>query len=229
MRRNGGPLVKIMQSGSAKANEDFTKISFTLFLILMPAFLIIIATLLLAMQYKQLHAFVSPQKMPMVEIARSAEAEAQIQARVQDFFRSKAESLSLDAPDLNHFLRTSASLMAQNLDYHIEIQDTLFLAKNSLPVEHLHGVLAFLARLLHVKGFLNSEMGGYPEFSKGRIHLIPVTATMNGIKAPISVLDKKGDIDPRDWVENKDFYDSAMTLLSEIKFRQGRLLFVKRR
>ena len=101
-------------------------------------------------------------------------------------------------------------------------------ARNSLPVEHLNGVLATLAKLLHVHGYLNSEMKGYAKVEGGNLYLVPVVAKMNGIMAPPSVLSSKGKIDVREWIADKEGFDRAMQRLADIKIRAGHLLLIRR-
>jgi hypothetical protein len=71
-------------------------------------------------------------------------------------------------------------------------------------------------------------MKGYVSLEKGKISLVPVSATMNGIVAPVSVLNRKGGIDPTEWIEDRGLYNRALSQLSEIKVQNGTLVFVKR-
>ncbi len=212
------------------SHPTFFKGSFLIFLLFLPAFLFIILTILIAMQYKQLRAFVSPQKVELVEIPISPEAEVKAVSRVSTFLSQGGhDTLSLSSDEINHLLRSSKSLSALHLDYHMDFQDTLLVARNSLPVDHLNGVLSLLAKTLHIKGYLNSEMKGYISLEKGKISLVPVSATMNGLAAPVSVLNRKGGgIDPAEWMEDKEAYNRALNLLSDIKVRDGSLLLIKK-
>jgi hypothetical protein len=211
---------------------------FLLFLLMMPAFILVIAGLLVAMQYKQLHAFVSEKPMEMATVPVSPEAQAQVLAKVRGFIAAAAASpatatagsdtLVLTALEINHLSRTSKVLIDQHLDYKLDLSDTLLVARNSLSVSTLRGGLGTLAALLRVKGFLNSEMKAYPEFREGKITMIPVAAVMNGMPAPASVLNQKGPIDVRDWVTDKAFYDQALGNLAEVKVNQARLLLIRK-
>jgi hypothetical protein len=196
---------------------------------MMPAFLLIIATLLIVMQYKQLRAFVSEKPMQLASVPESREMETQVQSRIHGFFEGNdGDTLSLSADDVTHLSRTSRVLDGQHLDYHFELGDTVLIARNSLPVSALKGPIAFIAKMLRVHGYLNSEMRGYPEFKDGKITIVPTGAVMNGMPAPVSVLNQKGPIDVGDWVSDKAFYDKALASLSAIKVRDGRLLLIRK-
>lgn len=202
---------------------------FFIVLLMMPAFLFLIFLLLMVMQYKQLRSFVSEKAMPIDVVPVSMEVQAQTLAKVRFFFSdSAADTLSMTAEELNHFVRTSNSLKELNFDYHFEMEDTLIVARNSLPVTSMHGLPALLAKVTGIRGYLNSVMKGYPELKEGRISMIPVFAEMNGVPAPASVLTFKGTIDIGEWVADKAFYDQAIAVLAEVKIRAGRLLLIKR-
>ena len=93
----------------------------------------------------------------------------------------------------------------------------------------MRGPASFVAKVTRMRGYLNSVMKGYPELKAGQITLVPVSATMNGVNAPLTALSRNGNVNIRDWVEDKDFYDRAVAQLAEIKIRGGRLLLIKRR
>jgi len=180
------------------------------------------------MQYKQLRAFISPHPMELVTIPKSPEAEAAVLAKLHGFFTvGGTDTLSLSVEELNHLIRTSKTLSALDLDYHVDLQDTLLVVRNSLPATHLQGILALLAKVLHVKGYLNSDMKGYATVDKDQVNLIPISATMNGVDAPMSVINRKGGVDPAEWVEDKDFYNQVLSHLAAIKVRNGHLLLIK--
>jgi hypothetical protein len=103
----------------------------------------------------------------------------------------------------------------------------LLVARNSLPVESLNGFLAAMAKILRVRGYLNSEMKGYPLLEGGRLYLVPVSAVMNGVAAPPSVLSSKGKLEPREWVADKEAFDRAAAILTAVKIRGGRLLLIR--
>lgn len=220
-------------------NQPLMKGPFFIFLLLLPAFLFLVFLILMAMQYKQLKALVAPRPEELPLIRTSPESQARVRAELDSFLlapgsspnaapRNTQDTLSLDAADLNDLIRSSEALEKLHLDYHLSLEDTLLVARNSLPVEHLNGVLAALAKLFHVHGYLNSEMKGYPKLEGGNLALVPVVAKMNGIMAPPSVLSSKGKIDAREWVADKDGFDRAMQRLAEVKIRGGRLLLIRR-
>ncbi|MDB5102455.1 MAG: hypothetical protein JWP91_144 [Fibrobacteres bacterium] len=212
---------------------------FFIFLLMMPAFILLIILLLVVMQYKQLHSFVSPQPMPLSVIPDSPEAQERARARITDFLGDTArdsattavhrpDTLIVSAEEINQLARSSRTLSDMKLDYHLDLEDTLLVARNSLPVEHLRGFLATMARVLRVKGYLNSEMKGYPEFKDGTITIVPTSAVMNGQAAPVSVLGK-GKLDVRDWVEDKAVFDRALAHLADVKIRDDHLILIKKR
>ncbi|MDQ3003739.1 MAG: hypothetical protein M3Y08_21075 [Fibrobacterota bacterium] len=209
---------------------------FFIFLVMMPAFLLLIFMLLVVMQYKQLRSFIADKPMHMVVVPESAATQEQVRGKVKQFFavsgeisKAGAETLSISTEEVNHLTRSSRSLSDLKLDYHLGLEDTLLVARNSLPVTSLRGTLAAMAKILKMKGYLNSEMKGYPEFKDGKIILVPTAAVMNGQPAPISVLESKGRIDLREWVADKEFYDKAIANLAEVKIHDDQLLLIKKR
>ena len=206
---------------------------FFIFLLMMPAFLGLIILLLVAMQYKQLRSFVSDKAMPLDPIPDSPAAQEKARARILEFLADRggdtaSDTLAVSGEEINHLAKGSKTLSDMRLDYHLDLKDTLLIARNSLPVDRLQGFMSTMARLLRVKGYLNSEMKGYPEFRDGKVVLIPVSAVMNGQVAPVSVLDSKGKLDVRDWIADKDAYDRAIARLADIRIREGRLLLIKK-
>ena len=207
---------------------------FFIFRLMMPAFLGLIILLLVAMQYKQLRSFVSDKPMPLDSIPDSPEAQEKTRARILGFLKSRetdsaaSDTLVVSAEEINHLAKNSKTLSDLRLDYHLDLKDTLLIARNSLSVDRLQGFMSTMARLLRVKGYLNSEMKGYPDLKDGKLVLVPVSAVMNGQAAPVSVLDSKGKLDVRDWIADKDAYDQAIANLAEVKIRDGRLLLIKK-
>lgn len=203
---------------------------FFIALLMMPAFLLLIFLLLMIMQYKQLRSFASDAPMPIAAVAKSRDAEEKTVARVHGFFADTAmDTLSITSVDFNHFLRTSQALNDQKFDYHFDLEDSVLVARNSLPVSSLRGLPGLLAKVTGISGYLNSVMKASPRFQDGKITLTPVSAVMNGAPAPATVLESKGVIDVREWVADKEFYDRSLEATSEVKIRDGRLLVIKRR
>lgn len=207
---------------------------FFIFLLLMPAFFVLIVLILIAMQYKQLKALVSPRPAELAQVQTSPESQARVRAKLDSFLlapsatdSSRRDTLSLDASELNDLIRNSEALENLHLDYHLSLEDTLLVARNSLPVEEMKGVLAKLAKLLHVHGYLNSVMKGYPKLESGKLVMVPVAAMMNGVSAPPSVLSSKGKIDAREWVSDKEAFDRATAHLTDVRIRGGRLLLIR--
>jgi hypothetical protein len=205
---------------------------FFIFLMMVPAFFVIIFLILLAMQYKQLKSFVAPQPAQLPASEVTPESQARTKARLREFLAkpetgNTQDTLALDAADLNNLVQGNPSLAKLGLDYRLDVQDTLLVARNSMPVERLPAPMSTVAKLTRVKGWLNSEMKGYPKLEGGKIILEPVSAVMNGIKAPASVLSSKGNLDLRDWVSDKDAYDRAIAGIKAVVVRDGRLLLIR--
>lgn len=224
----------LSQSRNAAGNQPLMKGPFFIFLLLMPAFLVLVFFILMAMQYKQLKALVSPRPADLPQVQTSPESQARIKAELDSFLvapgatdRNGKDTLALDAADLNDLIHGSEALEKLGLDYHLSLEDTLLVARNSLPVERMRGALATLAKLLRVHGYLNSEMKGYPKLEGGKLYLVPVAAIMNGIPAPPSVLSSKGKIEAREWASDKDAFDKAAGRLADVKIRRGRLLLIR--
>ncbi len=231
------------------ASPNVAKGPFFLFFLMMPAFVVLILILLVAMQYKQLRAFVSPQPMELRVVPESRDAQEQVRVKLKAFLAAKpapgaasgdsapgdpargnaGDTLSLGSEEINHLARSSRPLADLKLDYQLDLEDTVLIARNSLPVEKLRGALSTLAKLLRIHGYLNSEMCGYPVFKDGKLIVVPSAAKMNGMAAPVSVLGTRGQLDVRDWVSDKDLYDQAMASLSDLRIRGGKLILIKRK
>lgn len=211
----------------------FFKGPFLLFVLFVPCFLLLIFALLLAMQYKQLRAFISPQPIELEVIPKSLESEVAILNRVHEFFAAEnkvkglSDTLTLSVADMNHLVRTSQTLSSLNLDYHLDLLDTIFIARNSLSSSHLSGILSLLSKVLNVKGYLNSEMKAYPVIEKGAIKLMPLAAIMNGLDAPVSVLNRKGGVEISEWVTDQTFYHLVLSRLQSVQIRDSKLLLIK--
>lgn len=221
-----------MTPATAKENPEgwtFNKSSFVIFLFFLPAFFLMVLALLAAMQYKQFRAFVSPEPAVLSRITTSPQEEESVRSRVRSFFSGPGlDTLALSSEDLNHLIRTSKSLSDLNWDYHLDLTDTLLVARNSIPVKNMKGVVSTLLKLMRVKGYFNSVMAGRPDLKDGHLTLVPVSATMNGQSAPVSALSRNGNVDVREWVEDKAFYDQAIGRLGAIVIRGGRLLLIKK-
>ena len=213
--------------------DPAARTSFLIFLFFLPAFFLIIGGLLLAMQYKQLRVFLSPQPEAIPYLPKSPEEEAQVTAKVRGFFApaaaDSADTLRLSARELNHLIRTSRALETAGWKYHLEMQDTLLTARSSVSARDMKGAVSILLKVMRMHGYFNSSMRGYPRLEAGKIELVPVAATMNGLPAPVSALSRKGNVDPRDWVEDKAFYDQALGRLSEVRVRGGELLLIRKK
>jgi hypothetical protein len=210
---------------------------FFIFLLMMPAFLGLIALLLLAMQYKQLRSFVSDKPMALDSIPDSPEAQERARLKIHAFLTGAgktdsvpdADTLVVTKDEINQLARGSRALTDMQLDYHLDFEDSLLVARNSLSVERLNGFMSTMARLMRIHGYLNSVMKGRPELKEGTLTIVPVSAVMNGVSAPVSVLDSKGRFDVRDWVSDKDFYDKALANLAGIRIRGGELILTRKR
>jgi hypothetical protein len=203
---------------------------FMFFLLILPCFLVVILLLLAAMQYKQMRSFLSDKPFGAAVLPESPEAQAHVVDTLRAFFGdTAADTLALGAPDLNYLIRSSAALRKTGWHYAIGLEDTVFTASNSLPVQEMRGPASWIARVMRMRGYLNSVMKGYPELKDRQITLVPVSATMNGIKAPLTALTRKGNLSLREWVEDKAFFDQAVAQLSEVKVAGDKLLLVKRR
>jgi len=186
------------------------------------------------MQYKQLRAFVSPTPIQLTSIPKSADAEEKVLEKLHSFFANEnktqlqPDTLALTTEEINHLIRTSESLSALKLDYHLELEETTLVARNSLPSSHLIGVLSLLSKVLRVEGYLNSEMEANLTFEKDEIKLMPLAAKMNGLDAPVSVLNRKGGVDLSEWIADQGFYHLVLSRLQAVQIRHAQVLLIKK-
>jgi hypothetical protein len=211
-------------------NAPFHKSSFLIYLLFVPAFLILMLMLLMAMQYKQLRILVAKDPVVMDTVVASAEAQDSVQVLVKTFFAEPGpDTLALSRADLNHLMRSSTVIRDLGWSYHLTLEDTLLVARTSMPASSMTGPAGKLIRLFRLKGWLNSEVRLRGKFITGnRFVLDPVSAVMNGESAPPTALTKQGELDPRDWVTDKDAYDKAVARLEAASIRDGRLLLLRK-
>ena len=210
-------------------NAPFHKTSFLIYLLFVPAFLLLMVLLLLIMQYKQLKILVAPEPTAYVPVPESSAAQDSLVDLLKSFFAAPgADTLALSSTDLNHLIRASRTIRDLGWDYHLELEDTLLLARTSLPAQEMTGPAGKLIRLMRIKGYLNSEVRIRPKLQPGKLILDPVSAVMNGQAAPPTALTKQGELNPRDWVEDKDGFDKAVARLDTVRIRDGKLLLVRK-
>lgn len=210
-------------------NAPFHKTSFLIYLLFVPAFLLLMVLLLAVMQYKQLKILVSPEPVRSATVPESRAAEDSLVSLVRAFFAAPgADTLALTSADLNHLIRTSKTIRELGWNYHLEFEDTLLLARTSLPAQEMTGPAGKLIRLMRIKGYLNSEVRIRPKLQPGKLILDPVSAVMNGQAAPPTALTKQGELNPRDWVEDKEGFDKAVGRLETVRIRDGKLILMRK-
>lgn len=211
-------------------NAPFHKSSFLIYLLFVPAFLILMILLLAAMQYKQLRILVAKEPLVMDKVPESKSAEDSISAAVWAFFGEPgADTMALTAVDLNHLMRSSKVLRDLGWTYHLTFEDSLLVARTSVPAAEMTGPAGKLIRLFRMKGWLNSEVRARGKFiTGGKFVVDPVSAVMNGERAPATALTKQGEMMPRDWVQDKDAYDKAVARLEAAPIKDGRLLLIRK-
>lgn len=210
-------------------NAPFHKSSFLIYILFVPAFLILMVMLLLVMQYKQLKILTSPAPADFERIPESKSAEDSVAALVKAFLAAPgADSVALTAADFNHLARSSGHLRTLGWTYHLSFEDTLAVARTSVPATEMTGPAGKLIRLMRIKGWLNSEVRIRPRLGDGKLIVDPVSAVMNGEAAPPTALTKQGEMNPREWVSDKAAYDSAVGRLEAVRIRNGRLILVRK-
>lgn len=210
-------------------NGPFHKSSFLIYLLFVPAFLLLMVLLIVAQQYKQLKILVAPAPVDLPYAPQSRSAEDRVTAALKAFLEAPgADTLALSAEDLNHLARASRTIREMGWKYHLEMADTLAVIKTSFPASEMRGPAGKLIRLMRVEGYLNSEIHAYPRLDQGKLILVPLRARMNGEAAPPTALTKQGDLNPRDWVEDRAAYDRALARLASVRIRDGRLLIVRK-
>lgn len=221
--------MKASQLEGGPGNAPFHKSSFLIYLLFVPAFLLLLLMLLGIMQWKQLKVLTSPEPADIAHVPESKAAEDSLAASVRDFFAAPgADTLALSGDDLNHLIRASKTIRDLGWRYHLEFEDTLAVARASVPAAQMTGPAGKVIRLFGIKGWLNSEVRIRPKLASGKLILDPVSAVMNGEAAPPTALTRQGELDPRDWVEDKAAYDAALARLEAIRISDGRLLLIKK-
>ena len=221
--------MKAAQLEGGPGNGPFHKSSFLIYLLFVPAFLLLMLALLGIMQWKQLKILTSPEPADLAHVPESKPAEDSLVAAVRGFFASPGpDTLALSGTDLNHLIRTSKTIRSLGWKYHLDLEDSLAVARTSMPASEMTGPAGKVIRLFGIQGYLNSEVRIRPKLTPGKLILDPVSAVMNGEAAPPTALTKQGLLDPRDWVEDKAAYDSVLARLEAIKIAGGNLLLIKK-
>jgi hypothetical protein len=214
---------------------DFSRRSFFLFLLLAPTGILFILLIILATQFKEFRAMVSPAaEVPEFSWSDSSRARlkdvlADLRAfSVRDTSRVKSDSLWISPPDLNLLLAASPVAASQGLRFQADIRDSLMIVRSTQSVQALRGRFAWMFKLMKHSGYLNARLEGHPELSEGKLLFTPNVGYLNGQTVPAITLVKRGGLSPADFVSEWEFYNAFVGSLAEVKSMQGKILFVRK-
>ncbi len=210
----------------------FSRGSFFFFILLAPAGIAFIVAIILATQYKQFKAVVSP-AAEVSTFTLDSVSHARVDTLFLNFHAFVAkdaghDSLWLDVDDLNALLASSSVATVQGMRFKVTEHDTLLIVKSTQPVQSMQGQLAWLFKKMAPTGYLNATLEGTPELSEGRLMFSPKNGYLNGQKVPSIALQKRGGMSPADFMEHKEFYNEFLQSVKSVALIHGRVLFVRK-
>ena len=174
--------------------------------------------------------YISQEPFPIEHFSKSLEKEQNIREKVGSFFNEESDKiLSLNSEEVNHLIRTNKRIDDFNVQYQIELQDSLFNIKCSVPVNKLKNSLTSLAKVLNLQnGYINAEVEGYMRLRDGSLKIISTRAQMDGKQAPFGLLGKRTHLDVGKFFIDKDHYQRILRQIESVVIRNELLLITKK-
>jgi hypothetical protein len=212
--------------------QEFSRKSFFLFLVLAPACFLVIAAIVVLVQYRQFKGMVSTDpeiRMPALESALQGRV-ASLRASFEAFAsgNSSPDSLWLSAEDLNALLAASPVARAQDLRFRVEVVADTVVVRSTQPVQAMQGRAAWAFRKIAPDGYLNARIEGLPQFEKNHLALSASRGFINGQRVPRASLTRRGGMSPPDFLESQELYAKLLGVLGEVKLEQGKILLVRK-
>jgi hypothetical protein len=224
------------------SQPELSRRAFILFALLAPSCLLAVAGIVLALQYRQFQALVSPQ--PLVQRPYQPSGVIQATPAVRAYTRGmlvqlmafpKAEgsdTIALSANDLTWLSEVSPLAARRRIFLEIRAGDSLLVLESSQPLDALQGRFAGLfKRLSPVKdGWLNARVEGVPEWKNGTLSLAIERGFLNGVKVPRAALEKRAGFSPKDFLlpEHYPDYKHLLDALDTVLYKQDEILLVRR-
>lgn len=227
-------FLPLMNSPQPSPNPPVVRKSFLAFALGLPIALLAIGAILMVFQYRQLKSLVSDTPAILDSIPVSKPEQERVLNRVSGFIEAQlqdsgavTDTLRLNENEVNHLLRCTQAMGQNGETYRLKIEDSVLALTNVLPAIQLKGPVAWLIRLFHPKGWLNSEMRATAAFEKGRLNITLIQAKMNGKDVPVSSFNRDNRLDPRRMVADTSLFDAALQRLSGIQVTQGEALLIR--
>lgn len=194
----------------------FSRRSFLFFIILAPACILAVATIVLTLQYRQFRALVAPVSTvePPPPLPESREAANLILAAIAQFSDGLgSDTLKLSPDDLNRLTAASPVLRREQIRFRFsagltttpnsEAAESLLVVESSRTVADLEGKAAWVFKRISpiADGWLNARMEGLVELKKNELAFAPERGFMNATKVPKAAMTKRGGMSPRDFLE----------------------------
>jgi hypothetical protein len=185
----------------------FSRRSFLLFLFLAPACLIVLATIILATQYRQLQSVVSsrPAVAPFEWDGAARARLDSVLLSLESFSAGQgSDTLGLPASDLNLLAAASPTLKKQKIRFRITASDSLLVTESTQSIADQNRRLSWIFKKVIPAEFqyLNARMEGLPQWKENRIEFLPERGSLNGSKVPRAALVKRSGLSPRDLVDD---------------------------
>jgi hypothetical protein len=197
----------------------FTRRGFLLFVFVAPTAIIVLLTILVIAQYRQLQRVVSS-RPAVPAFAWDAASEARKDSLLAAFeaFAAPADtmrpnagerlagpdSLFLSGRDLTILASASPAARAQNLHMRVTSRDSLLFIETTQSIEDQNRRFSWVFKKLipHEYRFLNAGLEGVPEWKHGRLTFLPQRGFMNGGKVSRTAIAKRSELSPKAYLDS---------------------------
>lgn len=221
----------------------FSRRSFLFFLVLAPACLLVVAAIVITLQYRQFRTLVAPESA-----VAAAEPTPDSRLLADDVLASLAafrqgegpDSLAVPPEALNALVLNSPVLKRENIRFHFAVtpanvrdstEGTLLSVESARPLGALNGRLAWIFQKITPieDGWLNARLDGLPELKSRQLSFTPERGFMNEARVPKAAITKRGGMSPKDFLEPAALpqYDSLVSVLDTVYWDGTAVILVR--
>lgn len=203
----------------------FSRRSFLFFIVLAPACLVAVASIVLTLQVKQYRLLVAETPVvdsPVPESAGDSSVVPTLLGRFAEFASGAGpDTLRLSPGDLTALV-TASSATDEGIRFRFTAADSHLVVESTRRVEELDGRLAWLfKRIAPVPdGWLNARMEGVPELKGRELGFAVARGFLNGSKVPRAALTKRGGLSPKDFLHprHEPEYTAFVSALARVSW-----------
>jgi len=179
----------------------FSKRSFLFFIILAPACLLAVASIVVTLQVKQYRLLVA--ETPVVALVEGdSSAVRTLLGRFAEFSAGEGpDTLRLSTDDLTVLVAGSPAT-DEGIRFRFSATDSHLVVESTRRVEELNGRLAWLFKRIAPipDGWLNARMIGQPELKGRELGFAVTSGFLNDSRVPRAALTKRGGLSPKDFL-----------------------------